>query len=101
MRGITQKIVSEKRIDLTVPKIGYVQLTKFAHDFDHGLYATRPWHVVTFGRNFATVEECVSFLETIVANWDNDTRERKEDSRTSRMLDCGYQAYAREEGHFS
>lgn len=102
---ITQTVISDKRIDLVAPKIGHVQLSKFSPDYDHGLYAARPWHVVTFGRNFATVEECITFIQTIVDNWGDDTDdglgESASDRRNERLIDHGYIAYAREEDYFS
>ncbi len=60
-----------KRIILKLPKIGTLYLSRFSADYDNGLYAKRPWHVVTFGRSFATVAECLDFLADIVANWDD------------------------------
>ena len=71
-------VINNKRIDLVFPKLGCVMLSRFSDDYDNGLYRSRPWHVVTFGRNFATVEECVSFLETIVANWDDSPNDNGE-----------------------
>ena len=47
-------------------------LSRFSPEYDNGLYAKRPWHVVTFGRNFATVAECLDYLADIVANWDDE-----------------------------
>lgn len=71
---MTMKITSitDKRITLETEKIGYVQLSKFSPDFDHGLYRNRPWHIVTFGRNFATVEECLLFLKQVEDNWQEE-----------------------------
>jgi hypothetical protein len=69
--------ITADEIRLECDKIGYVRLSKFSPDFDHGLYRNRPWHVVTFGRNFATVEECLLFLQDVEAHWEaDDTPER-------------------------
>lgn len=66
------KMVSDKRADLQVPRIGYVQLSKFSPDFDHGAYRDKPWHVVTFGRNFATIQQCIDYINSVIKGWDED-----------------------------
>ena len=70
--SITIERIAEKDIQLRFPKMGYVKLSKFSPDFDHGLYKNRPWHIVSFGRNFATVEECLTFLMDVEARWDEE-----------------------------
>ncbi len=64
--------VTAKRIVLRCEKIGTVTLSKFSPDFDHGLYRDRPWHVVTFESNFATVEECLAFLQEVESRWEDE-----------------------------
>ena len=74
-RNMQINYVSNKEIKLHFDKIGYVKLSKFSPDFDYGIYRNRPWHVTTFGRNFATVEECLLFLKEVEDNWDKSTIE--------------------------
>lgn len=69
---IKTKHINDTTIHCQVPKIGFVKLSKFSPDFDHGIYRQRPWHIVTFGLNFATPEECLSFLESVASRWDDD-----------------------------
>jgi len=66
MYTITQQ--TDNRIDLQVPKIGYVQLYRFGANHPSG----RPWHIVTFGVFCATPDDCCTYLEKVVAGWDRD-----------------------------
>ena len=47
-------------------------IIQVSSEFDHGLYKNRPWHVTCFGCNFATVEECLLFLQNVEAHWDEE-----------------------------
>lgn len=53
--------------------IGSTQLCRFADDYDNGLYRERPWHVTCHGRNFATLEDCLSYLRNCEQHWNDDT----------------------------
>ena len=98
---IEMRHIDDKTIICTVPKIGTVYLSKFSADYDHGLYAARPWHVTTFGRNFATVQECLDFLTEESNNFQEIEEVCSEtDLRNARMIEHGYDAYAREEGYY-
>ena len=59
-----------KTVIVTVPHIGMVHLHKFNEEYDHGIYKSKPWHICTFGVNFATVDDCLIFLEKQVERWD-------------------------------
>jgi hypothetical protein len=65
---ITQCQISDNRIDLTVPHIGYVQLYRFSGE-PGSFPAGKPWHIVTFGYFFATPEDCIKYLEEVSKNW--------------------------------
>lgn len=63
---------SETEVRVFSHRIGTVLLRRFSDDFDHGLYRDRPWHVVCFGKNFATIDECVAYLEDVESHWFDD-----------------------------
>ncbi len=111
MVQIVMQHVSDTEVRLSVPEIGAVHLHKFSPTFDNGLYAKRPWHVTTFGRNFPTVEECIAFVQCVASGWETGEWDNGSDDgpfdesgssshRNAMLIDAGYQAYAREEGHY-
>lgn len=52
--------------------IGEVLIYKFSPGYDHGLFDSRPWHICSFGHNFPTLEDAVTFLRAMKAPTDDD-----------------------------
>lgn len=62
----------ENRATLNVQWIGHVLLSKIVFDDDPPWKKERPWHIVSFGVNKASVEDCIAYLEKIKEGSDDD-----------------------------
>jgi hypothetical protein len=75
--------ISDTRIRVELDNFG-VYLNKFLPSLTTD--RNRPWYVVTFGRNFATVDECINFLKDVDKHYFDDCELLCEDADGNQML---------------